>query len=142
MPDRDLQRATSSVDEGARWFERIEDLAELRDMVKALPVGARRILKQGPMQEPSCGICTALAAVNGCASYADEVRSYHEVGVFAMAQALGAEFYDELVEHMNDDNDRLVRALAGALAAERSLTIYLLAGWVPPRVRKRVRDAA
>lgn len=134
MPERTV--------EAERWLQRIEDLAELRDGVKRLPVGARRILKQGPLEEPACGVCTALDAVNGCISYAEELRDYHEVGVHAMAQAIGAEFFHDLVEQTNDENERLVKALAGALSAERTLTIYLLAGWIPPRMRKRVTRPA
>jgi hypothetical protein len=127
-----------AIDE-ERWLCRVEDLAELRDEIKRLPVAARRILKQGPVPEPGCGVCFALAAVNGCASFAEVIRDYHECGVVAMAQALDVEYLDQLVEHMTEKNDKLVRDLAGILSAERCLTIYLIAGWTPPRIRKRAR---
>jgi hypothetical protein len=131
-----------TVDERERWMRRIEDLAALRDQVRALPLAARRALKQGPLEEPSCGVCTALAAVDGCASYADELRDYHEVGVFTMAEAIGAETFDALADQLEGEDHQVLRALAGVLAAERSLTLYLLAGWTPPRVRRRLRDGA
>lgn len=119
---------------------RVEQLAELRDLVKALPVAARRVLKGGPMQEPDCAVCAAIAAVDGCASYAEEIRDYHEVGVGHFLELLGIDDFERLDELLTDEGEPLVRALAGALAAERCLTLYLLAGWIPPRVRRPVAD--
>lgn len=126
--------------EAERWLQRVEDLAAIRDEVKALPVGARRVLKQGPMEEPSCGLCSAIAAVDGCASFAEELRDYHDVGVLTMAELAGVEFEElaDAFDQMGELGGRVLRALAGALSAERTLTLYLLAGWTPPRMRRRV----
>jgi len=57
-----------SEGERDRAAGRVEELARLRGLVRALPVAARRVLKQGPMAEPACGVCSALGAVDGCAS--------------------------------------------------------------------------
>jgi hypothetical protein len=119
--------------------DRIGELAELRDFVKAAPVSFRRELKAGPREEPACGLCSAINAAGGCASYADQLHDYHDVGVLTMAQLAGIEFEDlaaalDIIE--TSGADRLIRALAGALSAERCLTLYLLAGWTPPRVRR------
>lgn len=130
--------------ERERWRHRIEDLAAMRDQVKALPVAARRVLKHGPMEEPACGLCSALAAVDGCASFADELQDYHDVGVGTMAELAGLEDLGELAEaldEMGELGERVLRAVAGALSAERTLTLYLLAGWTPPRIRRPIRLA-
>jgi hypothetical protein len=132
--------ATIELAERERYQRRIEDLAAIRDQVKALPVGARRVLKLGPMAEPACGLCSAIAEVNGCASVAEELQDYHDVGVFTMAELAGVEFHDfaEALDQMGELGGQVVRAVAGALSAERCLTLYLLAGWTPPR-RRRMR---
>lgn len=133
--------ATVEPAERERAQRRIEDLAALRDQVKALPVGARRVLKLGPMPEPACGLCSAIAEVNGCASFAEELQDYHDIGVLTMAELADVEL-DELAEafeQMGELGERVLRALAGALSAERTLTLYLLAGWTPPRIRRPAR---
>jgi hypothetical protein len=116
------------------------ELVELRDRVKALPVGARRVLKGGPMPEPSCVVCAALAAVDGCASFADEIRSYHEVGIFDVATWAGLDV-EIIAEYATDETGDgagtgvMYEAMRGTLQAERCAVICLLAGWVPPRMR-------
>ena len=120
---------------------RVFEIAELRDFVRALPVTARRVLRQGPLPEPACGVCSALATVDGCASFGEEVRAYHDVGIGEIARLLGHDDLSRLAEALGDPaHDPVLKALAGALAAERCLTIYLLAGWVPPRVRRPIAE--
>lgn len=120
------------------YADRIGQLAELRDFIKAAPVGFRRQLKYGPREEPACGLCSAIEAVNGCASYADELQEYHDVNVVVMAELAGVDIgeFAEALDDMGDLGERVLRAVAGALSAERCLTLYLLAGWTPPRVRR------
>lgn len=129
----------SVASEGERCQRRIEDLAAIRDHVKALPVGARRVLKFGPMPEPACGLCSAIA--NGCASFAEELVDYHDVGALTMAELAGVDFEElaEALDQMGELGAQVLRAVAGALSAERSLTLYLLAGWTPPRIRRPAR---
>lgn len=116
------------------------ELVELRDLVKALPVGGRRVLKGGPMKEPDCVVCSALAAVDGCASYADEIRSYHEVGIFDVATWAGLDV-EIIAEYATDETGDgagtgvMYEAMRGALQAERCAVLCLLAGWIPPRIR-------
>jgi hypothetical protein len=127
--------------ERKRWRHRIEDLAAIRDQVKALPVGARRVLKNGPLEEPACGLCSAIAAVNGCASFAAELQDYHDVGIGTMAELADVDLGElaEAFDEMGELGERVLRTVAGALAAERSLTLYLLAGWTPPQIRRPIR---
>jgi hypothetical protein len=116
------------------------ELVELRDQVKALPVGARRVLKGGPRKEPGCVVCAALEAVDGCASYATEVRDYHEVSIFDVATWIGMDL-ETVAEWATDEDEDgsgsglIYLAMRGALQAERCSVICLLAGWVPPRMR-------
>lgn len=113
-------------------IDRLRELVALRDWIKRAPVRLRRELKHGPREEPTCGVCSAIAAVDGCASYGETIRDYHEVGIFDLAQLLGEDDLGKVAEMCTDAAEPLIRALAGALAAERCLTIYLLAGWRPP----------
>lgn len=114
---------------------KMHELVELRDHVKALPVGARRVLKQGPLPEPECVVCTAIAAVDGCASFADEVRTYHEVGVFEVAEWCGWPPAKMAGYATTRNGEVLYKAMRGALQAERCAVLCLLAGWTPPRIR-------
>jgi hypothetical protein len=131
----------SVASERARCQRRIEDLAAIRDHVKALPVGARRVLKFGPMPEPACGLCSAIAEVNGCASFAEELVDYHDVGALTMAELADVDLgeFAEALDQMGELGEKVLRAVAGALSAERCLTLYLLAGWTPPRIRRPAR---
>jgi len=116
------------------------ELVELRDQVKALPLAARRVLKGGPMREPDCVVCSALAAADGCASFADDIRSYHEVGFFDVAVWAGLDV-ETIVEYATDETEDgagtgvMYEAMRGALQAERCAVLCLLAGWMPPRMR-------
>lgn len=124
--------------------DRIGQLAELRDFIKAAPVAFRRQLKFGPRDEPACGLCSAIAAANGCASYAEELQDYHDVGVVTMADLADVELAElgAALDQMGELGERVLRAVAGALSAERCLTLYLLAGWTPPRVRRALMGPA
>lgn len=119
---------------------KMHELVEMRDFVKALPVGARRVLRGGPLKEPDCVVCTALAAVDGCASFADEIRSYHEVSLFDVATWSGIDF-ETIAEYATGETGDgkgtgvMYEAMRGALQAERCAVLCLLAGWVPPRIR-------
>lgn len=121
--------------ESSRAIERLRELVALRNWIKRAPVKLRRELKAGPRAEPACGVCSAIAAVDGCASYGDEIRDYHEVGVLDFAELLDEDDLEKVADMVTDEAEPLIRALAGALAAERCLTIYLLAGWRPPDAR-------
>lgn len=125
----------SGTDERERHLARLRQLVELRDAIKATPVALRRELKAGPRDEPTCGVCSAIAAVDGCASYAPELRDYHDIGVLNFLELLDEDDLEKVAEMATGDAEPLIRALAGALAAERCLTIYLLSGWRPPQVR-------
>lgn len=115
------------------WTARLRQLVELRDAIRRAPLKFRRELKAGPREEPSCGVCSAVAAINGCGGYSDPITEYHEVGVIDYAELLGeTEDWANVAAMITDEAEPLIRALSGALAAERCLTIYLLAGWRPP----------
>lgn len=122
----------------APW--KLLELVELRDQVKALPVASRRVLKGGPRPEPDCVVCLALEAAGGCISFADEVRSYHEVGIFDVAEWIGLDV-EKVAEWATDEDEDgsgaglIYLALRGALQAERCAVICLLGGWTPPRMR-------
>jgi hypothetical protein len=45
---------------------------------------------------------------------------------------VGEDDLGRLADLMTGEAEPVIRALAGALSAERCLTIYLLAGWRPP----------
>lgn len=130
-----MSTVTSTTADRARGLERLRELVELRNWIKAAPVGLRRELKRGPRDEPACGVCSAIAAVDGCASYGDVLRDYHEVGVLDFAELVGEDDLEKVADMVTEESQPLLRALAGALAAERCLTLYLLAGWRPPDVR-------
>jgi hypothetical protein len=121
---------------------RVEQLAELRDVIKALPVRGRRVLKDGPSSEPHCGVCSALAAADGCASYARRPAPGRAAPPRSATTTRSAASTSSSTPLSWRPAPRrpLVRALAGALAAERCLTVYLLAGWVPPRIRRPAAD--
>lgn len=114
---------------------RREQLAELRDLITRAPLAFRRELKHGPRAEPNCGVCAAYAAGHACQSYAEALADYHDVGVFTFAELVDGEL-EEVAAMVTDEAAPLIRALADALAAERALTLYLLAGWTPPRIRR------
>lgn len=57
----------------------------------------------------------------------------HDINVLTWAELLGEEDLKKVADMVTDESEPLLRALAGALSAERSLVIYLLAGWRPPR---------
>jgi hypothetical protein len=46
-------------------LERLRELVALHDWIRSAPVKLRRELKGGPRDEPACGVCTAIAAVDG-----------------------------------------------------------------------------
>lgn len=117
------------------------ELVELRDLVKALPVDARSVLKGGPMQEPDCVVCAALAVVGADSRRAPTgVREYHEVSVFDVATWIGVDVERMADWAIDEDEDGsgtglIYLAMRGALQAERCAVLCLLAGWVPPRMR-------
>lgn len=116
------------------------ELVELRDQVKALPVGARRVLRGGPLPGDDCVVCSALADVAIHLTAYDKVRSYHEVSIFDVARWVGYPV-EKLVEYATDETGDgfgagpMYEAMRGALQAERCAVLCLLAGWTPPRIR-------
>lgn len=118
---------------------RITEVADLRAAILALPRAAKAQLRLGPQApEPACGVCSALHAGGLCHH---PIEDYHEVGVFDFAALLGEDDMGKVAEMVTDEAEPLVRALAGALAAERSLTCYLLAGWRPQDQVRHARAA-
>ncbi len=110
---------------------RLAQLAELARAVAALPLAVVRALSRGPLADPDCGVCRAAARGEGAA--VDEIRDYHDVSVITLAELVDEEDLCAVALMISDEAAPLIRALAGALSAERALTLYLLAGWAPPR---------
>jgi hypothetical protein len=94
------------------------------------------VLKGGPLPEPECVVCAALAAAGGCASFGDEIRSYHEGSVWDVAEWSGLDVLQVTEAATSSDVARQVyEAMRGAIQAERCAVLCLLAGWQPPKVR-------
>ena len=109
------------------------ELGELRAAVDALPRGARGFLASGPHAEPRCGVCSSLAHLPADDPHVEQLLDYHDIGVLDLAELLGEDDL-ETVAALTSDAAEMIKALSGALSAERCLAIYLLAGWIPPRV--------
>lgn len=110
--------------------ERRRELGRLRAAIMAMPRASRAQLRLGPQSEPACGVCSAVAAGGYCGG-GHEIEDYHDVSVLTLAELLDEDDLERVAELATGDAEPLVRALAGALAAERAITCYLLAGWKP-----------
>lgn len=119
---------------------RIAQIADLRRAILAMPRAAKAQLRLGPQAEPACGICSALAAGNYCGG-GHITGDYHEIGVGTFAELLDADDLETLDAAMPEEAMPLIKALAGALAAERSITCYLLAGWRPQDQERHAKAA-
>lgn len=114
--------------------ERIVAIAELRAAIMALPSIARQELRVGPRAEPGCGICSSVGDGDMLSDAEALVTEHHIVGALDVASLPGIDLDLEDVAEAwtaTPDTEKVIKALAGALAAERALVVYLLAGWKP-----------